>query len=446
MKNPTFTRRAALAGLGGAALAPFVPQLEAEAQADGIPKRLILFYHPFGTFHDLWRPSGTSEDFSFTGSITAPLEPHKSDLVVIEGLGIRYSGSAIPGDPHQAGMALLWSGASPLNCDDPNNDGTCLPEGGQDGTVGWGGGITIDQRVADVIEPDTAFRSLELAVDTKADNIRARMCYRGPGQPILPEVDPMQTYASLFGDFMGDELEVQRLLARRQSTLDLVSKRLTALESKVSAHDRLKIQAHLDSVATLESQLQGLGACTAPDTPQPLDPGNSANLMDNGRAQIDMMVAALACDRTRIASFQIKDEDGGRVNWLDPDATAFHTLSHNQGDWETLMPLAYRDFTTLFAYLLDKLAAVEMADGSRLLDHTLVAWGSAVGHGNHTMNNVPFVLAGGCGGELETGRYLTYDTGTRHHRLLVSILNMMGVPDDTIGGFWDDGSGPLPGL
>ena len=447
MRHAKFTRRALLAGMGCASLAPFVPMLDADAEDGGIPKRLILFYHPFGTFLDQWRPTGSSTDFTFDGPITSPLQPHKSDLIVLEGLGLRYSSTQIPGDPHQAGMALLWSGASPLNCDDPANDGTCLPEGGQDGTVGWGGGITIDQRVADVLQPPTPFRSLELGVNTRGDNIRAVMSYRGPGQPNAPEIDPLQTYTTLFGDYEGDELQVQRLMARRKSALDLVGKRLDRLSSKVSMHDRLKIEAHLDSVSAIESQLQDLAACSAPaDPPLAYDPLDSAYLMDVGRAQIDLMVSALACDRTRIASLQIKDEDGGRVDWLDPNATSFHNLSHNQGDWETLMPAAYHDFTALFAYLLDKLSAVQMADGTRLLDNTLVAWGSAVGHGNHTMNTVPFMLAGSAQGYFDTGRYLTYDTGTRHHRLLVSILQAMGVPDDTFGGSWDDGSGPLPGL
>jgi hypothetical protein len=168
--------------------------------------------------------------------------------------------------------------------------------------------------------------------------------------------------------------------------------------------------------------------------------------MEIARAQIDLMVAALACDRTRIASLQIKDEDGGRVAWLDPNATDFHTLSHDQGDFATLMPMAYRDFTSLFAYLVEKLAAVQMGDGTRLLDHTLVAWGSAMGRGTHEMDQVPFVLAGGCQGALETGRYLKFDEGTRHQRLLVSILQAMGLDDQSFGGAWDDGSGPLPGL
>ncbi len=448
MLRSKFTRRTALAGLGVSALAPFVPLLDVEAQDGGIPKRLILFYHAFGAFMNDWRPQGGGTDFTFTGDMTAQLEPYKADLVVIDGLRLRYHYLEIPGDPHQAGMAMLWSGAAPLSCDDPANDGTCLPEGGQDGSVGWGGGISIDQYIADRLAPTTPFRTLELGVDTYGKDIRECMCYRGPGQPIAPEVDPISTYDNLFGDFIGDAPMLQRRLARRQTALGTVTKQLDRLNSRVSAHDRLKIEQHLTAISEVEGQLEGmLSACETPGAPSGYDPHDSASLMEIARAQIDMLVAALACDRTRIASMQIKDENGGFVRWLDPNAEHFHSLSHNQGDWQRLMPLAYRDFASLFKYLLDRLSAVSMPDGKRLLDHTLVAWGSAQSDAAaHSMGPIPFMLAGTCQGAITTGRYLKYEP-VNHQRLLVSIAHAMGVDDlDSFGGYWDDGSGPLPGL
>jgi hypothetical protein len=449
MRAAKLTRRTVLSALGISALAPFVPVLDAEAERSGIPKRLVLFYHPFGTFIDQWRPTGTQSDFSFASSITAPLEPHKADLVVLDGLQLRYHYLEIPGDPHQAGMAMLWSGASPLHCDDPANDGTCLAEGGQDGTVGWGGGITIDQFIADRLAPPTAFRTLELGVDTYGSSISECMSYAGAGLPIPPEVDPVKAWSNLFGDFTGNELEVQRRLARRHTALATVAAELDRLHGKVSAHDRLKIEQHLAAVADVESQLDGLlGACTPPDAPTAYDPHDSTYFMETARAQIDLIVASLACDRTRIASLQLKDENGGNVSWLDPNALYFHGLSHQQGDWQTLMPLAYRDFSILFAYLVERLAAVPMPDGTRLLDNTLVAWGSAQSDAYaHSMGPIPFVLAGGCQGAIETGRWLQYPSPVNHNRLLVSIAHAMGVDDvETFGGDWDDGSGPLPSL
>ena len=55
---------------------------------------------------------------------------------------------------------------------------------------------------------------------------------------------------------------------------------------------------------------------------------------------------------------------------------------------------------------------------------------------------MPFVLAGGGGGTIHTGR--TMDVGYRRHGdLFVSIAQAMG---DGIGSFGDASGGPLPGL
>ena len=44
----------------------------------------------------------------------------------------------------------------------------------------------------------------------------------------------------------------------------------------------------------------------------------------------------------------------------------------------------------------------------------------------------PFILAGGAGGALSTGRYLNYG-GDAHTKLLVSIANAMDVNINTFG-------------
>jgi hypothetical protein len=58
---------------------------------------------------------------------------------------------------------------------------------------------------------------------------------------------------------------------------------------------------------------------------------------------------------------------------------------------------------------------------------------------------MPYVLAGRAGGALKTGRFLTFDGSMPHQNLLVSMLNLMGVPATTFGRP-DSCSGELPGL
>jgi hypothetical protein len=437
MRTSKLRRRAFLGGLGLGALAPFVPLLDVEA-ADPV-KRLLLFYSPFGTSFEKWRPTGSASDFSFTGTVTAPLEPHKQDLVVLDGMRISWDEST--GDPHQKGMGMLWSGSALVP------EGPFEPGGMPDAVpVGFGGGITIDQHIANELDVQTAWRSLELAVDTQDVDVRCRMSYAGKNQPLTPYVDPRTAFDALFSSIVAEPEELKRLRAERKSVLDLAGKHLGRLQTKVSAHDRYKIDAHLTAVGAIEKKLDALaGACAPGEPPPEIDPFDSNQFMQLASAQIDVMVLAMACDLTRIGGIQLKDENGGYVEWLGT-SEHFHNLSHDTAALPT-MEAAYHDFAVVFAELLEKLKATPAATGGNLLDSTLVAWGCANATGHHDDSPMPFMLAGSAGGAFETGRWLQYDS-MEHWRLLVSICNAMGVQamaGDKFGDI-DSGSGPLPGL
>ena len=68
-----------------------------------------------------------------------------------------------------------------------------------------------------------------------------------------------------------------------------------------------------------------------------------------------------------------------------------------------------------------------------MLDNTLVFWCNELARGNaHSHDNMPFLLAGGAGGALPTGRFLSYN-GQPHNNLLVSLMNYMGAPTKSFG-------------
>jgi hypothetical protein len=97
-----------------------------------------------------------------------------------------------------------------------------------------------------------------------------------------------------------------------------------------------------------------------------------------------------------------------------------------------------------FAYLLEQMNASADVGGS-LLDNSLVAYGNELGRGqNHSIDNIPFVLAGSCAGTVTTGRFLKF-SGTEHNRLLVSIGRAMGLSLDRFG-TPDNGNGGLSGF
>ena len=164
------------------------------------------------------------------------------------------------------------------------------------------------------------------------------------------------------------------------------------------------------------------------------------------RLQIDTMVAALACDQTRIATFMYENGNGQKVpRWLGI-YEEHHDLSHRQ-DAASLDKLTAinTDIAEHYAYLLQKLDSIPEGDGT-MLDNTFVVWANELGDGRyHRTENIPFVLAGGAGGYFETGRFIRAG-GQDHNRLLVSMCHAMGQTD--VEAFGKEGlqTGPLVGL
>ncbi len=436
MQARPVTRRQLLLRLGSAAAAaPFLPLLRSFAQDAAYPRRLLLIYTPHGTVYDSWKPTGSTSDFTLS-PILAPLAAHRQRLNVLDGLRIEHS--RVPAPPHTEGMSLVWTGSH-------------LGEGNtfmiQQYPVDWVTGPSIDQAVAQRIGADTPFRSLELGVKASGNSPTARMIYAGARQPLQAEGDPARAFDRLFGAGAMPSTPdpvLQGRLARRASVLDAVAGQLTALQSRVAQADRMKIDAHLTALRELERRaMHRPAACE-----QPARAGASA-LPDLFDRHVDLVTAAFACDRTRVASIQIRvgDNDNDAYTWLGIQR-GHHDMSHDgDGNAQSRADLTkiYTWYASRVARLLDQLDAVQEGDGT-LLDNTLVVWGSELGKGNtHAFERVPFVLAGGAGGALPTGRYLQY-VDVPHNRLLVSIGQAFGLSDLDQFGTTDTGRGGLPGL
>jgi hypothetical protein len=65
----------------------------------------------------------------------------------------------------------------------------------------------------------------------------------------------------------------------------------------------------------------------------------------------------------------------------------------------------------------------------------------------HDLTRMPYVLAGGGGGKLNTGRVVDYKSAPKdNNQLLVSLANIMGATDITSFGDPSGATGPLPDL
>jgi hypothetical protein len=77
--------------------------------------------------------------------------------------------------------------------------------------------------------------------------------------------------------------------------------------------------------------------------------------------------------------------------------------------------------------------AVKENNGT-LLDNTAFMLGSGLSSGeHHVCNNLPTIIAGRCGGAIQTGQHVRYREGTPIANLWSSLAQAMGVNLDRIG-------------
>jgi hypothetical protein len=162
-----------------------------------------------------------------------------------------------------------------------------------------------------------------------------------------------------------------------------------------------------------------------------------------GKYFTDMLVMALACDITAVASLQWSDTEAKYTfPWL--NLTQHHHFYQHDGGFKPVeCQQIYTWYSQQHLYLIQQMAAVDMG-GHTLLDESVVFFGSEIQEPpTHIKTNMPFILAGG-GGGLRTGRWVKYNS-VSHNNLLVSILNLFG---DTRTTFGDKNycAGPLPNL
>lgn len=424
------SRRGFIKKLGGAAVlaSPFLSFLQGETRADGDhnAQRLVVFFSPNGSILEHWRPSGSESSFNFpAGSILEPLSAWKERLLVIDGLDFKGATN------HEGGMAEMLTGGG--------------------GAASMTRGQSLDQYVAGEIGGSSRFSSINLGVQTSAwgASTQTRMGYYADGSYVSPDDRPRDVFARMFGDVAGGG-DMDIAMRRRQSVLDLVRDEVAVLQTELGREERLKLDAHLESIRQLETSLMvDTSGCGAPTVPMMLDSQANDNFPAVVRAQTDLLVASLACDMTRVASLQCSHTVSPTVpSWLGI-SEGHHALSHMSDSNVTGVQQfvqAERWFAEQFLYLLERLDATPdvMAPGSSLLDTTAVLWAKEMGDSRlHVCESVPFVIAG-APNHFNLGRYLRFPA-ENHQKLLVSMCHSVGLTNPTFGNP-AYGTGPLTGL
>ncbi len=408
-----------------------------------------------------WFPSGGETDFQFApamkrleGFDLASLEEFREHLIIFKGIeNVAAQMGIEPG--HNSEPPTMFSGARLQGM-----------EGDGSHASFYSTGPSIDFLYAQHLQDTGVVLPVKQLVINSCpaghSGTNSKLSYDGNGARMPPDTSVPGLFDRLFGASNLPALERERLRARRHSILDGVRDDYQALHARLGTADRHRIDAHLAGIRDLELRLGAEIACSAPDAAQFPDTGEvyvSGDLPRWVGLVQDLIVLALACDITRVASLTYRYCGGtpfgsylpwlgfvdvvGNGRFMDGDGSdaekaynegEHHEMSHRVStpEWDPLLTKAVAWFTCCTGELVRKLAATTDGTGT-LLDSTLVVQGSDVATGSHNWNDMPFVWIGKLGGAVRTGRYIQYPSLVPHNRLLLAMAEALGLPLTTIG-------------
>ncbi len=429
------SRRNLLRGLGAsAALVPLLDQSEARGHGeDGFPCRVVIVMKTNGVIRQHFYPEGKGTDLTALAlpAMTEPLLPYLDKLTFVGDLEMRnftdYPGY---GGGHE-NYSCTFTGVRGYEIPNPE------PTSGNRFT---GGGPSVDQYIAEQLGNVTPIRTLNLGVRVEEKAwYQSRCFYTAENQWITPQNDPHQAFNTVFAGVDPDGANNAGLAlraARRQSILDHVGSDLESFASRLGTDDRNKVLGHLQAVRELEMQVgdSDLSACTIP-TLGAHDIDQNDDYPEILQAQLDVIVNAFKCDRTRIATIQLTNGNGSNMVWswlgISGQGQEFgirddHDVAHRPGDMDQDKIAVERWYMQQLAALMDQLDSVPEGSGT-MLDNTIILWANHMGNGAaHSSNELPWILAGGGAGYLKTGQRLSTD-GAPTNGVLRALCEAMGV-------------------
>jgi hypothetical protein len=373
----------------------------------------------------------------------APLAALKSDCVFLNGLSMGPTDSG----SHPGGAKKLLTAT----------DG--------------GNGVSIDHVLANGVGASAPFSHLYLGAHANANAASGdkHISYVAPGQSIAPEDDPRKAFDLLFDAPANnpgpdapsgpDPVKV--------SVIDGVLAEMESTRARLGNAEKMKLDLHLEALREVEKRIKagvpggpGGATCETPslDTTGVEDAtlGDPAFFPDVLRAQMDLAVLAMACGLTKVGVIQASQHTSELVMSRFPNTDfyepGFDMRSHQASHYGPAHDFAKKEFDSFvkqrlwwaeqFAYLLERLRELPEEDGT-MLDHSIVVLCTEVCDGNtHLHDDMPFVVAGKGGGSISTGKLISAG-GRRHADLWIALAQAMG---QSMDGFGDASSGPLPGL
>jgi uncharacterized protein DUF1552 len=433
-------RRTFLRGVGTTLALPLldgmVPALARAASAASKPAvRMSFVYVPNGMIMERWTPATVGTGFEML-SILEPLTPFRDQLLVLSGLN-HSEAATLPGEgenaPHERAGAAYLTGVHPK--------------------MEVHLGVSMDQIAAQELGKHTQLASLELSLDPSQVGGSCEkgwscaylhtLSWRSPTTPMPTENQPRAVFERLFGD--SDSTNPAERVARIQksrSILDSVTQAATRLLTGLDATDRSKLSEYLDAIRDVERRIvmaEEQSSRELPDFDRPV--GVPARFDEYAKLMFDLQVLAYQSDMTRVCTFMMGPEQGGRTFREIGIPDAHHPLTHHQNDPVKIAKVVRIDIyhSQMVAYFLERLRSTNDGDGS-LLDHSMILFGSGISDGNsHSTKDLPVALLGGAAGQLKGGRHIQYPKGTPMTNLYLTMLDKLGISQEKFG----DSSGRL---
>jgi hypothetical protein len=297
--------------------------------------------------------------------------------------------------------------------------------------------ISADQVAAAKLGLSTRFASLQL---NGAENAEASghgpglsMAWDISGKPIGGQKGPVEAFHRLFSKDTTPIEQQKEMLAQKRSVLDTVLGNARAMQRGLGKNDTAKLDEYFQGIRDIETRLskdeQWIGV-PQPNAPIP-EPQPGLAGREEIKIMYDIILAAIQTDSTRVLTYRqpvstLLTSLGIKV--------APHDMSHYHSTMAEKFDASQRRDTAnseLLAGLLDKLKATKEADGSCLLDHTTIAYGTNT-RTEHNGDNCPTLIAGH-GAGLKMGQNLVLTKGTPLCNAWLTLLKGAGVPVERHG-------------
>jgi hypothetical protein len=375
------------------------------------PKRMVFLAFGWGVTAETWYPDAKEPGAGY--KLPAGLQPlarHKRDFSIVQGLVNKFSN-----DGH-FGSTFWLTGANRYS------------KQGQNFT----NSISADQVAAAQLGQETRFASLQLNggqnVGGEGHGPGLSLAWNANGKPIGGFNDPVETFHRLFS---GENVPLERqkmLLAEQRSVLDTVLESARDLQRGLSKTDTDKLDEYFEGIRDIEARLnkdeRWLGI---PRTKAPLaEPKPGLAGIEEIRLHYDLLTAALRTDCTRVVTYRLPVTTmlkslGITVNGHDMS----HYHLHQGSEKRDASQARDQALSETLAGLLDGLKSVKEADGTRLFDHTTVAFGSNI-RTEHYLDNCPTLLAGG-GAGIKLGQNIIVPKDTPLCNVWLTLLKRSGV-------------------